>query len=237
MKAFVFIVLWLFPIVTFGQPQRRPFEYGILGGQKVDMIALGVPQVTKTEIRERGRITNEKTVTTYNQPIRLSVVCHENVLPGGSCAPHVVVNGQTFWVDQLLGNRGANTLGSCSIEVFAFSFQSRCFLLLSVFELNVASNYIDPSLILLDLTHKSGISVVLVVSDIEASPACFGDFNGDGSLDFAHRRVNGKRLECYTLSGQKFQKIPNKYLIINGNEGNLQVDLLNSYWFRDLTKR
>jgi hypothetical protein len=122
MKAFVFIVLWLFPIVTFGQPQRRPFEYGILGGQKVDMIALGVPQVTKTEIRERGRITNEKTVTTYNQPIRLSVVCHENVLPGGSCAPHVVVNGQTFWVDQLLGNRGQIPWGVVRSRFLLFHF-------------------------------------------------------------------------------------------------------------------
>jgi hypothetical protein len=207
----------------------------MLGNQNILTHSLKPNKEQKQLIYHKGSPSNKRIETMFIHPLSFQLICYAQTGTDEEYAPSVIINKKRFVFDKIAGYSNEKTLDYCEINPFYFSFKNRDFLLFRAFKC-MSSNYCDFLMVLFDVTQKDKPKIILCEEDAEASPDCFGDFNNDGYLDFAHRSNSKKRLECYSLYDDKFKKLENVYLILNGDEHNLQVNTSQSKWFFDLNK-
>jgi hypothetical protein len=210
------------------------FDYNFLGGKELFIMDLKPNKEVKQVVYHQKQPIDDYYIDYYKKPIDFELHCYAGKSMGHK--PYLFMGKQKFIFDDIAGNNEEYFIQTCGFTPYYFSFQKRTFLLFVIHQA-ANGNYVDYLLILFDITQLQKPKVVLSMYDASISPECFGDFNGDGYLDFAHRNNGGTKLECYSLYKDKFKKLDNIELTLTGREGNLQIDLSKSKWFFDLLKK
>ncbi|OXB11720.1 hypothetical protein, partial [Flavobacterium reichenbachii] len=114
---------------------------------------------------------------------------------------------------------------------YTFSLNSKDYISLYFWDSTLLTS--DPNfyIILFDISDKKNINLYFFNEQMSFTPNCFGDFNNDGTLDFANWIYNSP-IKCLTLVGGKFKNVKNKFVIIKEEPNNtFSINWKKSNWF------
>lgn len=171
-------------------------------------------QTKKMESDER-----ESTLKIYGLDKNIYFYKYEHSNQRISCLHDAIeVGGVYFNIDSLRINDFGNTCSDISIlECFIYRTTST-FIVFNMNDLLYNSSSPKTEILLVKI-DKGQVTFAQYLENLYPSTnKCFGDFNGDGNLDFA-KIIKGKEIDtlvCYTLnSANGFTKIPNKYILLD----------------------
>ncbi|MEN2401044.1 hypothetical protein GKZ90_0014755 [Flavobacterium sp. MC2016-06] len=115
---------------------------------------------------------------------------------------------------------------------YTFSFNSKKYISLYFWDSSIPTSNLRYCIILFDVSDKENIIPYFFDEQMSFNPACFGDFNNDGILDFANWS-NGNRLELMSLAKNKFKPKKNKFVIIEEiSNTSFEINWDKSKWIK-----
>jgi hypothetical protein len=161
---------------------------------------------------------------------------HEDIYP--YYRDKIFILDKSYYIDSLLYNKKFNSkskpLHLAYMIGYKFWYNNKSYI--GLYFNNLLNPTSNPNyyVILFDITDKNNIKIIATDEQASYNIDCFGDFNGDGFLDFAYWYYYTDTLKCYTIKNNTLNIIKDKYLVLKESENRYKIDINKSKWFFEI---
>jgi len=247
-------------------PGRRgseaPFTFDRLKGEKLKFskqtVAINQPAYYGDRLISFGAAV-EKKATLLRLKIKdkplLYHYCNDSLqqLNKNNQPEYISYSGQKVNLDYLLSHNSNRVKMTTKTFVlfdgtfYNFSFRQHDYLLLHAQQRVFYRNVLYYYLILLELAKGKVVHSYAFVDAPETTPACFGDFNSDGYLDYIDWRKKEPRISLFSLKETGFVRDEQHYIMVKPSQAQQEysqryddlfnydeIDKTKSKWFYSL---